>query len=56
MLNFSDGIKLDTSGKLRIVQLPDGFYVIGEGLCCPVDDRQDGIELIKSLKGDDDGN
>ena len=50
MLRFSDGVNIDTSGSLRILRLRDGYYVVGNGMCCPVNDRQEAQELIADLK------
>jgi hypothetical protein len=54
MLNFSDGVKIDTSGELRVIGLSDGFYVVGKGMSIPVGSREEGNELIKEMKGDKD--
>lgn len=50
ILNFSDGIKIDTSGELRIKKLKDGFYVIGEGCSIPCSDEDDAIEILNEMK------
>ncbi len=50
MLRFNDGVNIDTSGELRILRLQDGYYVVGQGMCIPVDSRLAGIEMIKLLK------
>lgn len=50
MLKFNDGVIIDTSGTFRIIKLKDGFYVVGENWCIPVDSRLAGIEMIKLLK------
>lgn len=50
MLNFSDGVSVDTSGKLRVIRLKDGWYVTGQGLLIPVDSYQDGVEYIDQLE------
>jgi hypothetical protein len=34
-LRFSDGVEIDTTGPLRIIQLGDGLYVVGEGMSNP---------------------
>ena len=39
MLRFSDGINIETSGPLRVIRLPDGYYVAGNGMLIPVADR-----------------
>ena len=49
MLNFDDGIKINTSGELRVIRLSDGYYVIGKGLCIPVNSREEGKEMIAEL-------
>lgn len=51
MLRFTDGENFDTSGDYRIERRRDGLYVAGGGLLCAVDSREEGRELIKSLKG-----
>lgn len=49
MLRFSDGMTIDTSGELRVIRKSDGYYVVGKGMCCPVDSYEDGQEYIKSM-------
>ena len=49
MLRFNDGIDIDTDGPLRLMKLPDGYYVVGKGMCIPVNDVQEGIAMIKEL-------
>ena len=51
-MRFSDGMSFDTSGPLRVERRSDGYYVVGNGMLCPVDSYEDGQELIKSLKND----
>lgn len=48
-LNFSDGVTLNTGGKLRVVKKYDGYYVVGDGMSVPVSDREEGYELINEL-------
>ena len=50
MLRFSDGVNIDTSGELRILRLRDGLYVVGQGWCIPVADREEAREVIKGMK------
>ena len=49
MLRFNDGIDIDTEGPLRLMKLSDGYYVVGKGMCIPVNDVQEGIAMIKEL-------
>jgi len=50
MLRFSDGVNIDTSGPLRPLKLRDGWYVVGEGTCCPVADAAEAREEIERRK------
>ena len=47
MLDFDDGVSIDTSGKLRTLRLSDGLYVIGQGMCIPVDSADEAEALIE---------
>jgi len=50
MLKFKDGMAIDTSGELRIIEKSDGLYVVGKGYCVAVDSRKKGGEIIHTLK------
>ena len=52
ILKFSDGIEIDISGELRLLELYDGWYVVGEGRLIPVKDREEGEDKIKYLRKD----
>lgn len=54
-IHFNDGVTIDTSGPLRVLRLRDGFYVVGEGWCIPVEDRDEANKTIKDMKGDNNG-
>jgi|694.fasta_scaffold31353_11 hypothetical protein len=49
VLKFSDGVKVNTSGELRPLNLPDGWYVVGEGKLIPVKDKEEAKSLIKMM-------
>ena len=49
-MRFSDGMKFDTSGPLRLTRRSDGWYVIGEGMLMPVDSQEEGREIIKEMQ------
>ena len=51
-LSFSDGIEIDTSGELRLLELYDGWYVVGEGRLIPVKDEEEGEDKLKHLTKD----
>ena len=48
ILRFSDGVSIDTSGPLRVLELSDGFYVVGEGTLIPVESKEKALEIIKN--------
>jgi hypothetical protein len=48
-LSFSDGIEIDTSGELRLLELYDGWYVVGEGRLIPVEDEDEGIFSLSNI-------
>lgn len=50
MLKFSDGMQFNTDGNLRIIEKSDGFYVVGKGQLIPVNDYEEGKNLIKELE------
>jgi len=37
-------------GRFRIVQEPDGFFVVGEGLVLPVESYEEALELIQEIE------
>ena len=47
MLHFNDGISIDTSGELRILELNDGCYVVGKGMLLPMDSLKECQEYIE---------
>lgn len=54
MLEFSDGMKFDTSGELRLTHRSDGWYVVGRGMLCPVRDREEGEDRIARITAKED--
>ena len=51
-LHFSDGLRLDTSGPLRLSQQSDGLYVIGQGMLIPVRDVNEGHQILRDLQNE----
>jgi hypothetical protein len=49
-LRFSDGVEIDTSGEPRLLELHDGWYVVGHGQSIPCKDKAEAIEQLKELK------
>ena len=50
MLRFNDGVNIDTSGPLRTLRLRDGYYVVGQGMCIPVADREEAMKVIADME------
>ncbi len=50
MLRFNDGVNIDTSGPLRTLRLRDGYYVVGQGMCIPVADREEARKVIAEME------
>ena len=50
MLEFNDGIKIDTSGELRVLKLHDGYYVTGKGMLLPMNSYNECQDFIKKIK------
>jgi len=48
-LRFTDGMSFDTSGPLRLARRRDGLYVVGNGMLVPVNDAQEGRQLIENI-------
>lgn len=49
MLRFSDGVNIDTSGKLRRLKLKDGLYVVGNGMLIPCNSEEEVKKLLNEL-------
>ena len=48
-IQFSDGMKFDTSGPLRKTERSDGWYVVGKGFLIPVKDEHEANQVIQSM-------
>ena len=46
-LKFSDGMIIHTHGPLRIIELSDGWYLVGKGKLVPVGNEEDGKKIAK---------
>jgi hypothetical protein len=49
LLKFNDGVKIETSGKLRKLKLKDGWYVVGNGNCIPVFDEAEADWTLQEM-------
>ena len=51
LISFSDGVTVDTSGKLHAKLIHNEMYVIGRGMLIPVLDSEDANRVIKLMGG-----
>jgi hypothetical protein len=49
VVEFTDGVKFNLDGPLRVERRRDGYYVVGNGMLIPVDDRAEGVEIIREM-------
>lgn len=50
ILRLANGIEIDVSGGLRILELEDRFLVVGQEMAIRVNSRQEGWEEIRKIK------
>ena len=50
MLVFSDGVRFDTSGPLRIESRHDGLYVVGGGALIPVVTEEEAQAVLADMQ------
>ena len=46
-MTFSDGMKFNLSGPLRITSRSDGLYVVGQGQLIPINSYDEGKKIIQ---------
>ena len=49
-MKFTDGVEIKTSGPLRKAKYPDGWYVVGNGMCIPCDNEAEANEILEEMK------
>ena len=45
-----NGVEVDVSGGLRILEIENGFYVVGQEMLVPVKSWEEGREEIRKIK------
>lgn len=43
-------MSFNTSSKARIVRKPDGLYIEGDGMVCPINSVEEGRQILESFK------
>ena len=50
IVRLPNGVELDVSGGLRILEIDNSFYVVGQEMLIPVESREEGREEIRKIK------
>ena len=50
MARLPSGVEVDVSGGLRVLEIENAFYVVGQEMLIPVNSREEGLEEIRKLK------
>ena len=50
LARLSSGVEIDVSGSLRVLEIENGFYVVGQEMLIPVRSREQGREEIRKIK------
>jgi hypothetical protein len=45
-----NGAEIDVSGGLRVLEIENSFYVVGQEMLISVNSREEGLEEIRKLK------
>ncbi len=48
-IKFSDGVEFDLQGPYRIETRFDGLYVVGHGMLCPVENREEAEAMLREF-------
>ncbi len=47
---LTNGVEIDVSGTLRVLEIENDFYVVGQEMLIPVNSREEGLEEIRKIK------
>jgi hypothetical protein len=50
LIRLEDGTEIDVSGGLRILELKDRFFVVGQEMAIRVNSRRHGRDEIRKIK------
>ena len=50
LLEFTDGVKVNTSGPIRKVTIRGELYVVGKGLLIPCENEQEAADFMADWK------
>jgi hypothetical protein len=47
---LTNDVEIDVSGGLRVLEIENDFYVVGQEMLIPVNSREEGLEEIRKIK------
>ena len=47
---LTNDVEIDVSGRLRVLEIENDFYVVGQQMLIPVKSREEGREEIRKIK------
>jgi hypothetical protein len=50
LARLTNGMEIDVSGGLRVIEIENDFYVVGQEMLIPVNSRGEGLEEIRKIK------
>ena len=50
LAKLTNDVEIDVSGSLRVLEIENGFYVVGQEMLIPVKNREEGREEIRKIK------
>jgi hypothetical protein len=50
MITLPNGVDIDVSGSLRVLEIDNCFYVVGQEMLIPVNSREEGRAEIRKFK------
>jgi hypothetical protein len=50
IVKLPNGVEIDVGGGLRVLEIENGFYVVGQEMLIPVNSREEGREEIRKIK------
>jgi hypothetical protein len=50
MVKLPNGVEIDVAGGLRVLEIENDFYVVGQEMLIPVKSREEGREEIRKIK------
>mgnify|MGYP001812800374 FL=1 len=47
---LTNDVEIEVSGGLRVLEIENDFYVVGQEMLIPVNSREEGLEEIRKIK------